>query len=189
MAAATAPGWLQSKTGVRLKDQIATANAYLRDTPAPHDYGKVLKLWAATRVPDIAPEAERKELIERIWSLQQDDGGWSLRSFAEPEQWGKGNRAAKLRAEPEFKNPPSDGHMTGLATLVLRDGAVPADDPRIQKAVAWIKSNQRESGRWWTRSLNNDKFHFITYSGTAYPLLALMKCGELPNAARRVAAR
>jgi squalene-hopene/tetraprenyl-beta-curcumene cyclase len=189
MAAATAPGWLKSKSGVALKAQIDKANAYLRDTPAPHDYAKVLKLWAATRVPGIAAQAERKELIEKIWSLQQDDGGWSMRSFAEPEQWGSGNRAGKLRAEPEFKNPPSDGHMTGLATLVLRDASVAAKDPRIQKAVTWLKSNQRESGRWWTRSLNNDKFHFITYSGTAYPLLALMKCGELPNAPRRVAVR
>ena len=44
-----------------------------------------------------------------------------------------------------------------------------------------MKQNQRESGRWWTRSLNNDSSHFITYSGTAYPLLALGLCGELPT--------
>lgn len=186
MAAATAPGWLESKSGVALKAKVDKAIAYLRDAPAQHDYARVLKLWTATRIPGVAPAAERKELLARIWSLQQDDGGWSIRSFAEPEQWGGGNRAEKLRAEPEFRKPPSDGHMTGLATLVLRDADVPADDPRIQKAVGWLKSNQRESGRWWTRSLNTDKFHFITYSGTAYPLLALMKCGELPKAPRKV---
>ena len=187
MAAATAPGWLESRNGAALKSRIAKSSAYLRDTPAPHDYAKLLKLWAATRIPDIAAKAERKKLIRTIWSHQQADGGWSIRSFAAPEQWGGGNRAEKLRAEPDFKNPPSDGHMTGLATLVLRDAGVPADDPRIQKAVHWLKSNQRESGRWWTRSLNTDKFHFITYSGTAYPLLALMKCGELPKRAKKTA--
>ena len=112
---------------------------------------------------------------------QQDDGGWSIRRFASPETWGSGNRAKKLRAELEFGSPPSDGHMTGLATVVLREAGVPADDPQIQKAVRWLKANQRESGRWWTRSLNTDKHHLITYSGTAYPMLALSLCEELPS--------
>ena len=98
---------------------------------------------------------------------------------ASAKKWGGGNRAEKLRAEPEFKDPPSDGHQTGLAVMVLRDAGVPANDERIQRAVKWLKSNQRESGRWWTRSLNTDTYHFITYSGTFYPLLALQKCNEL----------
>ena len=58
---------------------------------------------------------------------------------------------------------------------------MPADEPRLKRAVDWLKKNQRDSGRWWTRSLNTDTFHFITYSGTAYALLALEKCGELPT--------
>ena len=60
---------------------------------------------------------------------------------------------------------------------------VPSSHPAIQKALAWLQSNQRESGRWWTRSLNTDKFHFITYSGTCYPLMALAEAGALipPN--------
>jgi squalene-hopene/tetraprenyl-beta-curcumene cyclase len=61
---------------------------------------------------------------------------------------------------------------------------VPADDPRLQKAIAWISASQRESGRWWTRSLNTDSWHFITYSGTAYPLLALQMCNAVPVAGK-----
>ena len=179
MAAAAAPGWLQSDLDEESKRRFERARDYLANTPPPHDYARVLKLWAATLLPPIAAPAELQTLLDVIWEQQNDDGGWSIRSFAKPEEWGNGNRAKKLRGEPEFKNPPSDGHMTGLAVLVLREAGVPADDPRIRKAVKWLKSNQRESGRWWTRSLNTDKFHFITYSGTAYPLLALMKCGEL----------
>jgi squalene-hopene/tetraprenyl-beta-curcumene cyclase len=89
--------------------------------------------------------------------------------------------AEKLRAEAEFKDPPSDGHQTGLAILVLREAGVPSTDPRIQRGVKWLKENQRASGRWWTRSLNTDAFHYISYSGTAFPLLALARCGELPK--------
>ena len=31
------------------------------------------------------------------------------------------------------------------------------------------------------RSLNTDAFHYISYSGTAFPLLALAQYGELPK--------
>ena len=64
--------------------------------------------------------------------------------------------------------------------LVLSEAGVPAKDKRLQKGVNWLLANQRESGRWWTRSLSTDKHHLITYSGTVYPLLALAKCGALP---------
>ena len=74
----------------------------------------------------------------------------------------------RLKEEPEFGAPPSDGHMIGLAIIILREAGVPAGDARLQKGVEWLKSNQRASGRWWTRSLNTDAWHFITYSGTAF---------------------
>jgi squalene-hopene/tetraprenyl-beta-curcumene cyclase len=69
--------------------------------------------------------------------------------------------------------------MTGLAIIVLREAGIPAGDPALARGVSWLQSNQRESGRWWTRSLNTDTFHYITYSGTAYPLLALALCDSL----------
>ena len=115
-----------------------------------------------------------------IWKHQQNDGGWSIRTFADPEAWGNGGRAEKLRAEPEFRNPPSDGHQTGLAILVLRDAGIGADDKRLARGVQWLLKNQRQSGRWWTRSLNSDRYHFITFSGSCYPLLALAKCNAVP---------
>jgi len=67
-----------------------------------------------------------------------------------------------------------------LALLVLRDAGLGIKNKRIRKGVAWLLKNQRESGRWWTRSLNTDSYHFITYSGSCYPLAALAKCGVLP---------
>ena len=185
MAVATAPGWRKSVKDEKLKVRIGLLQKYLRETEPPNDYGSVVLLWAATRMPDLLKKERREKLVDLLWSHQRKDGGWSLRTFSTPEKWGSGNRAAKLRAEPEFKNPPSDGHMTGLAVLVLREAGVPTKDARLQKGVKWLLANQRESGRWWTRSLNTDKYHYITYSGTAYPLLALMKCGVISDLASR----
>jgi squalene-hopene/tetraprenyl-beta-curcumene cyclase len=180
MAVTAAPGWLENLANEKLKAGVAGLQKYLRDTKPPHDYGRVVLLWAAARMPDLLTEKRREELMKTIWSHQLADGGWSIRTFAAPDQWGRGNRAGKLRAEPEFLKPQSDGHMTGLAVLVLCEAGVPAGDKRLQRAVKWLLANQRASGRWWTRSLNTDRYHYITYSGTAYSLLALMKCGALP---------
>lgn len=182
MAIGTAPGWLAGIEDDATKTAVERLRTYLRDTPPPHDYGRLLLLWASTRMPGLLTDERRAELAEMVWRHQRPDGGWSIRTFAAPGAWGGGNRRAKLEAEPEFADPPSDGHQTGLAVLVLRATGVAADDPRLARGVAWLKANQRASGRWWTRSLNTDSWHFITYSGTAYALLALASCGELPAA-------
>jgi squalene-hopene/tetraprenyl-beta-curcumene cyclase len=189
MAAAAAPGWLESvrsETGKpELKVAVEKLDAYLRrDNGAPHDYGRVLQLWAAARVPQLLDDARKQEIIDMIWKHQRPDGSWAMRSFAAPEAWGNGNRAARLRSEPDLEYPVGDGHMTGLAVVVLREHNVAADDHRLKKAVTWLSANQRESGRWWTRSLNTDSWHFITYSGTAYPLLALQMCNAIPVAGK-----
>ena len=181
MAAGTAPGWLQNLTDEKLRSSVDRLRRYLTTQTPRQDYDRSLLLRAAARLPGLIDAAEKQALVEMVLRHQRPDGGWSIRTFAEPEQWGRGNRAEKLLAEPEFADPPSDGHQTGLAIILLRESGVPADDARIQRGVNWLLSNQRASGRWWTRSLNTDKWHFITYSGTAYPVLALSLCNALPK--------
>ena len=178
LAIAAAPGFIR-ELDPQQSLAVDKLVKYLQTQPAPHDYGRLLLLWTANHMPALLSAEQRQAIIEMLWTHQQPDGGWSIRSFSTPEKWGGGNRAEKLRAEPEFKHPPSDGHQTGLVVYVLRQAKVPASDPRIQRAVHWLKSNQRQSGRWWTRSLNTDNYHFITYSGTFYPLLALYHCDAL----------
>jgi squalene-hopene/tetraprenyl-beta-curcumene cyclase len=179
IGAATAPGWMDKITDPSLRAGVERLKRYLRTERPPHDYGRVLLLWASTKMPGLLDQKRKQAIVEMIWKHQRDDGGWSIRSFAAPEAWGRGNRAEKLRAEPEFTHPPSDGHQTGMSLVVLRQAGVPTSDPRIQRGVAWLLKNQRVSGRWWTRSLNADHQHFITYSGTAFPLLALSLCDAL----------
>lgn len=183
MAIAAAPGWLVNTKDEALNSKIALLKNYLQTQRPPHDYGRVLLLWSAARMPGLLEASRKSELIDMLWKHQREDGGWSIRTFAAPEAWGKGNRAERLKSEVELTNPPSDGHQTGLAIIVLRESGIPASDPRLQKGISWIKSNQRTSGRWWTKSLNTDSWHFITYSGTAFPILALSHCDALPEGA------
>jgi squalene-hopene/tetraprenyl-beta-curcumene cyclase len=186
-AVGNAPGWLAQQRGTPLEAKINLLQNYLRaEGKLQGDYDRVDLLWAAAELPGLIDAKREQELVEMISSRQMPDGGWSIRTFAKPEEWGKGNRAAKLRAEPELNNPASDGHMTGLAIIALRKAGVPAGDPRIQRGVHWLLTNQRSSGRWWTRSLNRDGWQFITYSGTVYPLLALAMCDALPPQTSRL---
>jgi squalene-hopene/tetraprenyl-beta-curcumene cyclase len=180
-AIGNAPGWLAQQHGKPVEARINKLKQFLRaERHTQGDYDLADLLWSSAELPGLLPAQRQQQLVAMIFQHQQPDGGWSIRTFATPEQWGKGNRAAKLRAEPDFATPSSDGHMTGLALIALRKSGVPATDLRIQRGIAWLLANQRASGRWYTRSLNRDGWQFITYSGTVYPLLALSLCNALP---------
>ena len=68
--------------------------------------------------------------------------------------------------------------LSGNEAVAPQEGLAPV----ASGGIDWLLSNQRESGRWWTESLNSrSRFHFITYSGTVYAALALAKCDALPR--------
>ncbi|GIW81548.1 MAG: squalene--hopene cyclase [Gemmatales bacterium] len=149
------------------QDGLARLTAYLQRTPPPDWHHKIWLLWAAQNLEHLLDSKEQKKTIEEIFALQRKDGGWSLPSLG----------AWKRRdGSPNDKNAPSDGYATGLVVFVLRQAGVPAEHPRLQKAVAWLKKNQRASGRWFTRSLTVDRAHYITHAGTCFAVLALKAC-------------
>lgn len=178
-----ASGWDESVKDPDLQVRIDLLKEVLRTQAPPHDYARVWLLWAGARWDGILDDERKERLIQLLWDHQRKDGGWSLRSFAEPHEWGDGSREGKITSDLDFYMPRSDGHMTGLALIALREAGVSALDPRIQDAIRWIDNNQRATGRWWTSSLNTERLHLITYSATAYSLLSLWKCNALsrPN--------
>lgn len=181
IAAADAPGWLTQMQDDAVADQVQRLVDFLKTTHPKNHHEGLMLLWASTFLPELLIEERQQELIEMVWSHQRPDGGWSLRTFATPENIGGGRRGLSLKTDEHYLNPQSDGYQTGLSLIVLRAAGVSADDARIQKGAHWLLANQRESGRWWTRSLNpTSRFHFISYSGTAYASLALARCGVLP---------
>lgn len=178
MAAGLAPGWIDNHTADAPDSGVSLLKGYFRTVEPPHDYARVALLWAARYLPGLVDAEERKAIVALILNRQREDGGWSIRSFAEPEQWGVGNRAERLRAEADHGNAAGDGHQTGLAIVVLTEAGMPSSHPAIESGIRWLQRNQRESGRWWTKSLNTDKFNFISYTGTLYPLTALTLTGS-----------
>jgi hypothetical protein len=77
------------------------------------------------------------------------------------------------KGTPADPDAPSDGYGTGLVVHVLREAGVPLHDNTIRRGLAWLRANQRESGRWFTRSLNGVAQNYISDTATVFAVLAL----------------
>ena len=151
------------------KSGLEKLRAYLTRAAAPNLHHQTMLLWASTRLPDLMTREGQAATITKLLALQRADGGWSLPSL--------GNWIRRDGTPNDRQRAPSDGYGTGLVVYVLRQSGMSAAHPAIARAVGWLKANQRESGRWFTRSLSQDTYHFISHAGTAYAVMALRAGG------------
>ncbi len=148
---------------------------YLRNHPPKSLHHRAMLAWCSTRLDGIATNEQRKETLAELLDLQLDDGGWSTAGML--SDW-KG-LVPKDGQRLEVKI--SDGYGTGFVIVVARELGVPAEDPRLRRGIDWLRANQRESGKWFTRSPVNQCGNLISNVGSAYAVLALQACGELPG--------
>ncbi|VTR95389.1 Squalene-hopene cyclase OS=Rhodopirellula europaea SH398 GN=RESH_02251 PE=4 SV=1: Prenyltrans_1 [Gemmata massiliana] len=156
------------------KAGVAKLKTYLKKTPAPDLHHTAMLLWASTKLDGLLTADEQAKAIKSLKAKQRKGGGWSLPSLGEYKR----RDADKTPNDP---NADSDGYGTGFVTFVLLQAGEKPNDPALAGAIKWLKTNQRASGRWYTRSLNNDKAHYITNAGTAFCVLALSAAGEKAN--------
>ncbi len=141
---------------------------WLKANAPPTRHHQAMLLWANSYVPELITAEEKTATIQQLTALQKPDGGWALATLGD---WKRGD---DLEQDTEH----SDGYGTGFVLYALRRGDVSPSDAVMRNGVTWLKSNQRESGRWYTRSLFKDNHHFISHAGTAMAVLAL-KNGEV----------
>lgn len=167
IAVGVAPGDYQ-KTEAAQKG-LAGIRRYFKNNPPTTVHHEAMILWSSAYIDDLMTQKEKKAVQGKLFALQKQDGGWALATLGD---W-------KRADSKEQDTQSSDGYATGFVMYVLLRAGVDANDPRIQKGITWLKMNQRESGRWITRSLNRDNKHFISHAGTAFALMALAECGEI----------
>lgn len=195
-AMVTAPGWLENLKDPQVLTRVERIKKHLREHRPLNDYELALKLQLANLQPDLVSKEDRDAAIAMVWGKQLADGGWSTRRMSELLKWRvevhpptdrrpwkeamDPTVVALIQNLPDAANPGSDPYMTAFAIVLLRESGVSASDPRIQRGIAWLKSNQRETGRWWMHSLYRGNYNYITYISTAQAMRALALCDELP---------
>lgn len=181
-AATAAPGWLESIKDAALLARIEKLKSWLRAAKPKNDFDRILRLQLAHYMPDLVPQADRDAALALLSSKQHADGGWSTRDMSALNDWHFkiSDTVTKLvNSLPDAAKPESDAYMTALAVVMMRQNNIPASDERIQKAITWLKKEQRVSGRWWMYSLYRGNYYYITYIATCQALKALSLCGEL----------
>ncbi len=148
---------------------------YFRNNPPKSLHHRAMLAWCSVRLDGIMTDTERQATLAELLSLQLADGGWSTAGLL--TDW-KGR--TRSDGQP-LDTKTSDGYGTGLVIVIARELGVSADDPRLQRGIAWLFANQRESGKWFTRSPVNEARNLISNVGSAYAILALQSCGELPG--------
>ncbi len=182
-AITAAPGWLAGLKDAELLARVGRMKSWLREARPKNDYDRVLKLQLAHYLPELVPPADRAAALALLASKQHADGGWSTRDMSPVNDWHF--RMSKtvldlIAGLPDAANPESDAYMTAFAIVLMRQAGVPAGDERIRRGLAWLKREQRASGRWWMDSLYRGNYRYITYIATTQALKALALCDELP---------
>jgi squalene-hopene/tetraprenyl-beta-curcumene cyclase len=181
-AITAAPGWLSDLKDENLLSRVAKLKTWLQTAPPKNDFDRVLKLQLAHYMPELVPESERDAALEILTTKQHADGGWSTRDMSKIEDWHFEMSPYVLKLInnlPDANMPQSDAYMTALAIVLMRQSNVPATDARIVRGLEWLRSEQRESGRWWMHSLYRGNYHYITYIATVEAMKAFDLCGEL----------
>ena len=142
---------------------------YLREHTPANMQQRAMLLLAAGCVEGLLTGEQLKQSVADLFALQQPDGGWAMAGLGD---W-------KRKDGGPLDRTASDGYGTGFAVYALRRGGrIAADDPRLHKGLLWLKTHQRASGCWFTRS-PHDSDELSTNVGTVYAILALDACGEI----------
>ena len=167
LAAGVVPG--EYRQTPQAKQGLEKIRGFFSRNPPATAYQRGLLLWVSRYLDGIMGEAQKKAAVDELLTLQRPDGGWA---FAALGNWQRSD------GKPQDTRT-SDGYGTGFVVYVLRMAGLPAQHPQIQKGIGWLKTHQRSSGRWYTRSANKDSKHLIANEGTAFALMALAACDEL----------
>ena len=167
IAAAKAPGDY-AQTG-QAAAGLAKLRSYLKNHPPQLPHHKAMMLWLGRELPEWVEENDRQRWQKELLELQLPDGGWAAAALGD---WKRKDGSAQTLDR-------GDGYGTGFVIFALRQSGLPASHPAIRRGVDWLKTHQRESGRWFTRSPYKDGRHYISHAGTVFALLALAECGEL----------
>lgn len=167
-AVSQAPAAYRAKPDVESKITDLMAYIERKQTGQPL-HNRLALLWSEGK---LMPKATRKAAVEEAWSKQGADGGWSLASIG---PWAKAPREASLGTGG------SDSYATAWTAASLLKGGAKKSDPRMKRALEWLRAHQDAStGAWTATSMNKDypadsmMVKFMSDAASAYAVVALL---------------
>lgn len=168
IAVGTAPGQYSKTETIQSPIQrlrLRLAGAF--KTESLHN--QIYILWAETTLGNILSQQQKSQLLTKMATQQNEDGGWSTAKLGDYR-----------RSDETALNLKSDGYATGLVVYVRKLDGMMATDHSQARAKIWLEKNQLDDGRWLGNSVhrlrdaNTHLGKFTSDAATAFALLGLM---------------
>lgn len=163
VALGTTPQEFQAEP--KVAEGIQRMRTWLENHAPTNAHQAGMCLWADSTGGIELTDAQRMDYITRCRILQREDGGWSVFGIG---KWARPDGTPQLKV--------SEAYATAFMVFILRQAGVPAHDETIKRGLAWLRSNQRISGRWFSRSPRRDRRHYLSNAATNFALLAFESC-------------
>lgn len=126
---------------------------WLKETPSRDENQLVAyRLLAAVAAVAAEDASEVQKRVEQLRAAQSSDGGWS-----------------------QVKDRRPDALATGQALYALAAAGVSPDDDAVVRARSWLTRTQRDDGSWLVKTRGKSNDVVISYYGTGWAALGLMK--------------
>ncbi len=152
---------------------LTKIRSFLKNNPPPSLHHRAMIAWASCYVTGLASDQQRAKTLREMLALQRPDGGWSTPGLL--ADWEGFERMDGKPHDPKT----SDAYATGFVLIVARELGVPSAE--LRRGVDWLLQNQRISGKWFARSPAKDGRQYFSNFATAFAVLALQACDELPG--------
>lgn len=172
LATGLAPAGYQSRP--EIQENLAALRAYLRAGQATQPlHNRLVLLWAASKLRDLLPDADKQAILDELWRKQEPDGGFALQSLG---QWKKRESAPAAVG--------SNSYATALVAFSAGQAGVAPSQAGLSKALAWLRTHQDARGYWAADSMNHKHDagtvpeKFMTDAATGYATAALLAAGD-----------
>jgi hypothetical protein len=169
LAVAIASGNYRSRPETR--GNLDALENYLRNSAHGQPlHRRLISLWASAKLKGLLPEAAVQQILKETWQGQEADGGWTLKSL------GPSKDHPEAPAQPE-----SNAYATALVALSVQEYGILRKDPRVAKALNWLKAHQdSHDGAWAALSFNKPyeagsmEIELMGDAATGFAVLALL---------------
>lgn len=173
LATGLAPADYQARP--EIQQNVAALEGYLREHLNGESlHNKMFLLWASSKLHGLLSDADRKAILQELWSKQEADGGFAVESFG---NWKKREAAAPAVG--------SNAYLTALAAFAAEQAGVSPSQPGLAKALGWLGKHQDSSGAWIADSMNHRHSaygpipeKFMSDAATGYATAALLGAGD-----------